>query len=99
MVTVSTPMRVDVVSPEAVLWSGEAGFVIARTVDGELGILARHEPLMVALATGVVEIETGAERVRVEVGGGFLQVVDNSVTVLADRADLIDDRQGASPAR
>ena len=81
-------MRVDVVSPEAVLWSGQAGFVVARTVDGEIGILAHHEPLMAALTTGAVEIETADERVRVEVGGGFLQIVDNTVTVLADEATL-----------
>ena len=95
MVTATTLMRVDVVSPEAVLWSGEAGFVVARTVDGEIGILAHHEPLMAALATGTVEIETREERVRVEVGGGFLQVIDNTVTVLADQATLATDEAGS----
>ena len=88
MVTASTPMRVDVVSPEAVLWSGEAEFVVARTVDGEIGILAHHEPIMAALATGTVEIQAGEDRVRVSVGGGFLQVVDNAITLLADEAAL-----------
>jgi len=94
VVTATTMMRVDVVSPEAVLWSGEAGFVVARTVDGEIGILAHHEPLMAALATGAVEIETREERVRVDVGGGFLQIVDNTVTVLADQAKLSNDPAG-----
>ncbi len=88
MVTATTMMRVDVVSPEAVLWSGEAGFVVARTLDGEIGILAHHEPLMAALASGAVEIDTGEERVQVHVGGGFLQIFDNKVTVLADQATL-----------
>ncbi len=91
MVTATTLMRVDVVSPEAVLWSGEAGFVVARTVDGEIGVLAHHEPLMAALATGTVQIQTQAERVRVEVGGGFLQIIDNTVTVLADQATLLKE--------
>lgn len=91
MVTATTLMRVDVVSPEAVLWSGEAGFVVARTVDGEIGVLAHHEPLMAALATGTVQIETQAERVSVEVGGGFLQIIDNTVTVLADQATLLKE--------
>ncbi len=91
MVTATTLMRVDVVSPEAVLWSGEAGFVVARTVDGEIGVLAHHEPLMAALATGTVQIQTQAERVRVEVGGGFLQIIDNTVTVLADQATLMNE--------
>ena len=96
MVTATTLMRIDVVSPEAVLWSGEAEFVVARTVDGEIGILAHHEPLMAALTTGTVEIQAGDDRVRVMVGGGFLQIVDNAVTVLADKAILAtgegDDR-------
>ena len=87
-------MRVDVVSPEAILWSGEAGFVVARTVDGEIGILAHHEPLMAALATGAVEIETREERIRVAAGGGFLQILDNTVTVLADQATLSNDTGG-----
>ncbi len=95
MVTATTLMRVDVVSPEAVLWSGGAGFVVARTVDGEIGILAHHEPLMAALATGTVEIETAEERVRVDVGGGFLQIFDNTVTVLADQATLATAEAGA----
>ena len=88
VVTATTPMRVDVVSPAAVLWSGQAEFVVARTVEGEIGILAHHEPLMAALATGAVDIQSGDDRVRVMVGGGFLQIVDNTVTVLADKATL-----------
>ena len=77
-------MRVDVVSPEAVQWSGEAEFVVARTLEGEMGVLAHHEPLMAALAAGEVEIQTGAERVKVAAGGGFMQIVDNTVTLLVD---------------
>ena len=91
MVAASTPMRVDVVSPEAVLWSGEAEFVVARTVDGEIGILAHHEPLMAALAGGTVEIQSGNDRIQVQVGGGFLQIFDNMVTLLADDAALAGD--------
>lgn len=91
MVDASTQMRVDVVSPEAVLWSGEAEFVVARTVDGEIGILAHHEPLMAALADGTAEIQAGNDRIRVQVGGGFLQIFDNTVTLLADDAALAGD--------
>jgi F-type H+-transporting ATPase subunit epsilon len=83
-------MRVDVVSPESIVWSGEAEFVVAKTVEGEIGILANHEPLMAALATGAVEIvPVEGERLRVGVHGGFLQVYDNSVTLLTDRAQLV----------
>ena len=80
---------VDVVTPEAVIWEGEAEFVVARTVDGEMGVLADHEPTMAALATGAVEI-VAADGIRVTVGihGGFLQIFHNQVTLLTDRAEL-----------
>jgi len=81
--------QVDVVSPEATVWSGEATFVLAKTPDGELGIMANHEPLMGALVTGVVvvEAEDGA-RTTIGVHGGFIQVLDNQVTLITDRAQI-----------
>lgn len=90
------PFHVDVVSPEATVWSGEATIVIARTPEGELGIMAGHEPLMGALATGPVEIETASgERIVIGVHGGFLQVLDNQVTLITDRAQLTTDAEAA----
>ncbi len=88
-------MQVDVVSPEGTVWSGDADLVIAKTVEGELGIMADHEPLMASLATGAVEIVHGTERLEVGVHGGFLQVVDNTVSLLTDRAQVATGRAGA----
>lgn len=82
--------HVDVVSPEATVWSGEATFVIARTPEGEMGILADHEPVMAALETGAVVIDSGNERITIGVHGGFLQILDNQVTLLTDRATLAE---------
>ncbi|HKY49342.1 MAG TPA: F0F1 ATP synthase subunit epsilon [Acidimicrobiia bacterium] len=83
------PFRVDVVSPEATVWSGEATFVVARTPDGEIGIMADHEPLLASLVTSAVEVE-GADGSRTVIGvhGGFLQVLRNQVTLLTDRAQI-----------
>ncbi len=83
--------QVDVVSPEATVWSGQAVFVLAKTPDGELGIMANHEPLMGALATGavIVEDESGA-RTTIGVHGGFLQVLNNQVTLITDRAEIAE---------
>ena len=83
--------HVDVVSPEATVWSGEATFVLAKTPDGELGIMANHEPLMGALVTGavIVEAEDGT-RTTIGVHGGFLQVLDNQVTLITDRAEIAE---------
>lgn len=81
--------QVDVVSPEATVWSGEATIVVARTPDGEIGIMADHEPMMGALATGPVTIEApSSERTTIGVHGGFIQVLDNQVTLLTDRAEI-----------
>ena len=88
--------QVDVVSPEATVWSGLATIVIVRTTDGELGIMADHEPLMGALATGAVEIEPeSGERITIGVYGGFLQVLDNQVTLITDRAQITEDQAAA----
>lgn len=83
------PFRVDVVSPEATVWSGEATFVVARTPEGEIGILADHEPLLATLVTSAVEVE-GVDGARTTIGvhGGFLQVLRNQVTLLTDRAQI-----------
>lgn len=89
---------VDVVSPEQSLWSGEATFLVARTPNGEIGILADHEPVMASLATGAVTIdEVGGDRATIAVHGGFLQVLDNAVTLLTDRATVVEG--GAEAAR
>jgi F-type H+-transporting ATPase subunit epsilon len=96
---VAEAFHVDVVSPEETVWSGEATIVIARTPEGELGIMANHEPLMGALATGPVEIESvTGERVIIGVHGGFLQVLDNQVTLITDRALMTTDTAAAREA-
>jgi F-type H+-transporting ATPase subunit epsilon len=88
--------QVDIVAPEAVVWSGEADFVVARTTEGEIGILTGHEPLMAALATGVVVVVSGQEKVTIGTHGGFLQVLNNQVTLLTDRAEISEgDRADA----
>ncbi len=81
---------VDVVSPEQTLWSGEATFVVARTPNGEIGIMADHEPVMAALSTGAVTVDgADGKRTTIAVHGGFLQILNNEVTLLTDRAQVI----------
>lgn len=83
------PFRVDVVSPEATVWSGDATFIVARTPDGEIGILADHEPVLAALVTSAVLLDAvDGTRVTIGVHGGFLQVYKNQVTLLTDRAQI-----------
>lgn len=89
--------RLDVVSPEAIVWSGEATMLVTRTTEGEIGILADHEPMMAALATGSSEIHAEDGRtITLAIHGGFLQVFQNEVTLLTDRAEISEgDRDQA----
>lgn len=99
MVLLAKAFQVDVVSPEATVWSGMATIVVARTPEGELGIMADHEPLMGALSTGAVEIESeSGERTTIGVYGGFIQVLDNQVTLITDRAQVTENAAAASEA-
>ena len=83
-------MEVAVVGVERKLWSGQAGFVSARTIEGDIGLLPGHEPLIAALTeAGVVRIDpTEGEPFHVAVFGGFLSVTGESVTILAEQAEM-----------
>ncbi|HZN76145.1 MAG TPA: F0F1 ATP synthase subunit epsilon [Micromonosporaceae bacterium] len=82
----ATPLHVELVSVEEKVWSGEADMVVARTTEGELGILPGHAPLLGQLAEpGQVRIKvTGGEELAYDVAGGFLSVSSSGVTVLAE---------------
>ncbi|WP_239332926.1 F0F1 ATP synthase subunit epsilon [Frankia sp. CiP3] len=84
------PMRVAIVSPEKEVWSGEADMVVARTTEGELGVLAGHVPLLgVLVEGGQVRVKTGDSTLTVEVDGGFLSVTKQGVSILAEHALLV----------
>lgn len=81
-------MQVEVVSSEQNIYSGEASFVVVPTVQGELGIYPRHEPIMSLVRPGVLRLTVPgqAEEVLVAVSGGLLEVHPDRITVLADVA-------------
>jgi F-type H+-transporting ATPase subunit epsilon len=83
-------LQVELVSVEREVWSGEADMVLARTTEGEIGILPGHAPLLGQLAEGhdVRIKQTGGGELAVRVSGGFLSVTDAGVTVLAEAAAL-----------
>jgi F-type H+-transporting ATPase subunit epsilon len=83
-------LRVGVVSPEREIWSGEADMVIAKTVDGEIGIMPGHAPVLgVLVEGGVLRVKRDSEADLVAaVHGGFLSVANNDVSVLAEAAEL-----------
>ncbi len=83
-------LHVELVSVEREVWSGEAVTVIARTTEGEIGILPGHAPLLGEVAEGSTlrVVEAGGGEVLAAVHGGFLSVTDEGVTVLAEVAEL-----------
>ncbi|HLK78396.1 MAG TPA: F0F1 ATP synthase subunit epsilon [Streptosporangiaceae bacterium] len=82
-------LHVALVVPDRELWSGEATIVIAKTTEGDIGVLAGHSPVFGILAEGsLVEIVNDDNRVRAAVSGGFLSVADDKVSILAAQARL-----------
>lgn len=86
-------LQVELVSPERILWSGEADMVVARTSEGDIAFLTGHAPFIGALGIGAVSVTPtgGGSEIRAAVHGGFVEVSDNRVTILSDVAELADD--------
>ena len=83
-------MQVALVSPELILWEGEAQMVIARSEGGDIAFLNNHAPFVGVLGVGAVVIRPagGGPEVTANVEGGFVEVKDNKVTILTDVAEL-----------
>jgi F-type H+-transporting ATPase subunit epsilon len=82
-------LNVSVVSADQQVWSGEAAMVVARTVEGEIGILPGHEPMLAILAGGEVRVTLpGGDKVTANAEEGFLSVHSDAVQVVASRAEL-----------
>ncbi|HJR41330.1 MAG TPA: ATP synthase F1 subunit epsilon [Gemmatimonadaceae bacterium] len=79
-------LTVSVISPERVLFEGEASSVVAPAYDGEVGILTDHAPMMTLLGRGTLRVDASGGAQRYDVSGGFLQVLDNTVRVVTEHA-------------
>ena len=92
-------LQVALVAPEGEIWSGAARQIIAKTLDGDIGVLTGHTPVLGILAEGsLVRIfpEDASGEVVAAIGGGFLSVADDQVSVLARQALLAHDVDRAS---
>jgi len=79
----------ELVIPDRELWSGEAATVIAKTTEGDIGVLTGHSPVFGILSeASVVRILTEDAEVRAAISGGFLSVADDRVSILAAQAQL-----------
>jgi F-type H+-transporting ATPase subunit epsilon len=86
---VADPLHVELVAADRLVWSGEASMVIARTTEGDIGVLPNHAPTLSLMVDGVVEVTTDNNEVWVAaVDAGFLSVADNRVSVLSEHAEM-----------
>ncbi len=88
----SEPLQVELVSADRLVWSGEATQVIARTTEGDVGILSDHAPILSLLVHGVVDVRTAdGETWVAAVSSGFISVAANRVSILAEYAEMSHD--------
>ncbi len=81
-------LKVELVAADRKVWSGDASRVIAKTTDGEIGILTGHAPLLGVLVGGDIRIAGESGDVVATVDGGFLSVDHDRVTIVAETADV-----------
>ena len=84
------PLHVSLVSADAEVWSGEASLVVAKAVEGEIGFMAGHEPVLAILAEGQVRItKDDGSKVVANAQDGFLSIESDVVTIVAGNAALV----------
>jgi len=86
-----SPVRLDIVTAERLVYSEEVDMVIAPGAEGELGILPHHEPLMTMLEPGEMVVRQGDEEFSLAISGGFLEIRPDRIIVLADSAERDDE--------
>ena len=84
-------LQVELVSADRLVWSGEATMVIAKTAEGDIGILRDHAPVLSVMVEGAVEIQTEGDTVVAAVDAGFLSMAANRVSILTEHAELAAD--------
>jgi F-type H+-transporting ATPase subunit epsilon len=82
-------MQVELVAADRLVWSGEATRVIARTTEGDVGILPNHAPMLSLMVDGIVDVTTSENETWVAaVDAGFLSVAHNRISILAEHAEM-----------
>ena len=84
--------RLSIVTPEKIVYEGEVVSLIVPGIEGYLGVLSHHAPLITALQTGKIEFQEAGQKLQVyAVSGGFMEVSHNQATLLADTAEHSDE--------
>ncbi|MFC4077367.1 F0F1 ATP synthase subunit epsilon [Salinithrix halophila] len=81
-------MQLDIVTPERKVYSEQVDMVVARAAEGDIGILPHHSPFISPLQVTAVKVKKDGEEQLIAISGGFIEVHDNKVTLLAESAEL-----------
>jgi F-type H+-transporting ATPase subunit epsilon len=82
-------LQVELVAADRLVWSGEAKMVIARTTEGDVGVLPHHAPMLSLMVDGVVDVQTAdGETWVAAVDAGFLSVANNRISILSEHAEM-----------
>jgi F-type H+-transporting ATPase subunit epsilon len=84
-------IQVDIVTPERKVFAGEANMIIAKGIDGEIGVMHGHIPLVTPLKVGPLRMKSGRDERYVSISGGFLEVRPDKITILAETAELPEE--------
>ncbi len=85
------PLHLEIVTPERLAYSDEVDMVLVPGIEGEMGILPHHTPLVSLLGVGELKIRKGPDEESFAIAGGFLQVRPDKVVVMAETADMASD--------
>jgi F-type H+-transporting ATPase subunit epsilon len=83
-------MQLEIITPEGKICEQEADSVIVPAIDGEMGILNNHAAMLAELGDGITSVKNNQGEVRIQINGGFLQIDNNVVAILAETAKLLD---------
>ncbi len=91
------PLTLEIVTAERLVFSDDnVDMVVAPSVEGEVGILPHHAPLLTLLQIGELRVKKGADEQSIVIAGGFLEVLNNRVTILADVAERAEEIDAAA---
>ncbi len=88
-------IRLDIVTAERTVFSDDVDVVVAPGFEGQLGILPRHAPLLTTLQPGELVVRTGGQEIDMAISGGFMEVVQNHIIILADTAEQAEEIDAA----
>lgn len=84
----ASTVRLDIVTPERVVYSEDINVLVAPAIDGEIGILPRHVPLVTGLTAGVLQIKKDGEEIKISISDGFMEVKPDNISIVVRTAEL-----------